>query len=94
MVRQVIGNIIKRLPHPGYGHYGGYYVRCGNKKHNRCPTPVDSMDKEFQKHDQGMSNKDLVKGLKKLDAKEFSLYGKLYRLGAIGVFSVAVFFGG
>ena len=93
-----LGNAIKRLPHPGYGNYGGYYVRCKTnekrKKNHRCPVPIDKLDKQFQKHDKGMSNKDLVKNLKKMSPRGLSPYGKLYRVGAITVFSVAVFFGG
>jgi len=84
---------LKYIPTPSYGNYGGYYRRCRNRKRNVCPTPINWMDAEFQRHDSGMSNKNLVKNLKRGDPKKLGWYGKVYRWGAIAVFSVAGKFG-
>jgi len=81
-------NIIKQIPHPEYKNYGGYYRRCRNKKLGICPIPTDWMDAEFQEHDRGMSDKDLVKRLKKGNPNKLGWYGKAYRLVSILVFSI------
>ncbi len=87
-----LGWIIKRLPHPTYGSYGGFYKRCSNRKKGICPRPIDWMDKVFQEHDSGLSNTKLVNRLKQGNSSALRFYGKLYRLGTILVFSIAIKF--
>jgi len=89
---KMIGNILKRFPHPAYGYYGGYYRRCKTREQGTCPVPIDWMDRAFQKHDSHtLNNKQLVYRL--VLGNPYTLdrmtYGRLYRLGTIAVFSIA-----
>jgi len=45
----MIINLVKYIPLPTYGNYGGYYKRC--KSHKTCPLPEDEMDELFLAHD-------------------------------------------
>lgn len=92
-----LGPIVSRIPHPQYGNYGGYWTRCKNKSAGVCPMPVDWMDAAFKDHDNGDSNRALVKklwrGRKKLFKLKRPVYGQLYWAGALTVFSIPALLG-
>lgn len=88
-------NLIKRIPHPGYGNYGGYYKRCRNRKQGICPIPIDWLDRAFQQHDEDeLTDKELLTVMKSGSPKKLAkrVYGSAYRLGAIAVFSAFTLF--
>lgn len=90
-----LGWLMKRCPHPSYGNYGGFYRRCKNKKLGICPIPIDWMDEVFRCHDDHIyNNYKLVRKLKQGSATQLGLYGKVYRLGTIAVFSIGNWFDG
>lgn len=89
------------IPHPTYGNFGGAY----NTSHKRI-NPIDWMDKVFKDHDISLKkNKNNKENRKKADLemlnklKEgcptklyYKLYGRLYRLGTIMIFSIILSF--
>jgi len=83
---------VKRFPHPQYGNYGGYLARCKNKITGTCPRPIDWMDGIFKDHDNGISNREMVKRLWKGKSRLLYLakpvYGQAYWLGTLIVFSI------
>ncbi len=87
--------LIKRIPTPTYGHYGGYYAQyrhCGDCPH---PDPIDAMDKVFHEHDHGDQNSVMVGKLKQVSDPElkYKIYGSIYRRAAIALFSLIIWFG-
>ncbi|GEM_PF-4716886 len=91
----MIWNIIKRIPTPEYGHYGGYYNRARSESKPDHPDPIDVMDSAFHSHDHGKNNSWLVGRLRGIKDNELKhkVYGPLYRRGAILVFKIALLFG-
>lgn len=88
--------LIKRIPTPEYGNYGGYYNRKDHDKDGKYPEPVDPMDSLFFEHDMGMLKNDgLVRALEGIKDSElkYKIYGFLYRRSAWLVFKIAVAFG-
>ena len=92
MFKNLIKAAVKRIPTPTYGHYGGYYKRCKNKRLGICPIPVDWMDNAFRQHDLGESNSQLIKRLKAGDPNSLrhKVYGKAFRQVVILLFSIEV----
>lgn len=84
--------VIKQIPHPSYGYYGGYYARCKNKKAGVCPRPIDWLDGIFKDHDNGESNRTLVlrmlKNWVRLGQLKRKIYGPAYWAGTLVVFSI------
>lgn len=88
----VIASVVKRVPTPTYGYYGGYYARHKNDLAGNHPEPIDEMDYAFFEHDMGMSNSLLVLKLEWTnDSKlKYRIYGAAYRRAAIAVFKLEV----
>ena len=80
-------NIVRYIPHPSYGNYGGRKNKC---KGLDCPIPIDWMDAAFASHDIDLKakNKDadkiLGEKLQNGDPKDLKLkpnwFAKLYYL--------------
>jgi len=84
-------NWLRKIPTPGYGKCGGANRDCSITK------PRDWMDLAFEKHDNDLhkartqvgrdkADQALGKALRKGDPKKLSLYGRIYRWGAMFVF--------
>lgn len=87
----MVMEILRNIPHPTYGNCGGASKRCTISKEK----PVDAMDTLFQKHDKVMymtakqrqlADKMLANGLRRLNPKKLSLYGRIYRCLAMIIF--------
>ena len=66
-------NLLRKIPHPTYGNYGGAYKRC---RKGRCPLPIDWMDKAFREHDLALKK---AKSKKGEDQADHRLGSKLRR---------------
>ena len=82
---------------PNYGECGGYSVSCAPKRpkdemdelfqqHDMNLFASDQLPPEERKIARKESDRILYEGLKSLDVKKISLYGKLYRQVAMVVF--------
>ncbi len=89
-------DLVKRIPTPTYGNYGGFYKRCKLRERGECPLPTDDLDSLYQKHDtKQLDNWELSKKLIMIKPWKLKhpIYGTLHAYGAAALFSVISLFG-